>query len=314
MIELKRLTLDDKSKIESFTAKFPPYSDFNFISLYSWSLHSQTSFYIDDEKFLLKLPDYSSQEFILSFMILKNFNKNFLEILDFLDREEITKKFDLLPEILVPQIRSFFERSNLDYVLKEDRGSFDYILNINKTVNAFGNEYKKYRQRLSRFNREWSASVRPYAFDPQSESHIEKAEHLLKDWVVNKQPNNINYEYEGLAFSRFLTIARHSDRLIFKAFENNSKLVGLSGYEIIDSNNAIGHFIKYDPGLQNMFFFLIDNICKDLQKRGINNINIEQDLDIPTLRLSKEHLRPSDYLKKFSLRVGISDFDNSDLS
>lgn len=34
--EFKKLELSNKEEIENFTSKFPPYSDFNFVSMWCW--------------------------------------------------------------------------------------------------------------------------------------------------------------------------------------------------------------------------------------------------------------------------------------
>lgn len=38
--EFKKLELSDEEKIEKITKKFPPYSDFNFVSMWSWNIYN----------------------------------------------------------------------------------------------------------------------------------------------------------------------------------------------------------------------------------------------------------------------------------
>ena len=302
MMKLKRLTLDDKSKIESFTLKFPPYSDFNFISLYSWSLHSQTFYYLDEELFVIRMPDYSSQDFIYTFMILDNIPYNFLRVVKSFNQNN-GLKFNFLPEVIIDELSEYLEGHNINHRLIENRDEFDYLLDVDLSANAVGKQYSDFRYKISKFKREWLPKVNPYNFDPTNNKDIKLAENLLNDWVTNKQPNGLNYEYESLAYSRFLTIAKYSDALRFKAYEYKGKLVCLCSYELLDNKISIGHFVKYDPIITNILPFVINEVCKDLKLEGFKTINIEQDLGIPSLRVSKEHLRPVGFLKKYTLEV-----------
>lgn len=304
MISLKRLTLKDKDSIESFVSKVDPYSDFNFISLYSWSLHSQTMFYLNHGMLLLKLPDYNSQEYIFSFMILDNFKTNFSHILNYFKKNRLPLSFSLLPEYLVPNLRNFLDSQQFNYKLKEDRGDFDYLIDIKNTLAATGHEYADYRYKLSKFARTWADQIEPYSFDANNEKDIKQAELLLKEWVLSKKSNETNYEFESLAFSRFLQIAQGpSNKINYKAFTRNGALVALSSYEVLNSNQAVGHFIKYSSKIPNLFYYLVNETCKDANSLNIRELNIEQDLDIATLRASKMHLRPSGFLKKYTLEI-----------
>ena len=39
--EFKPLELSDKNDVENFTSKFPPYSDFNFVSMWCWDIKEE---------------------------------------------------------------------------------------------------------------------------------------------------------------------------------------------------------------------------------------------------------------------------------
>lgn len=303
MISLKRLTLEDGADIEGFVSKFAAYSDFNFVSLYSWSLHSQTMFYLNNGMLLLKLPDYSSQESIYTFMILENLDENVSGLIDYFVSNNIQLSFSLIPEELVPNLRKHLMSRNYGFRFEEDRGNFDYLLDIKKIFLAEGHEYSDYRYKLSKFSRDWGGLVTMYNFDVEKREDVMQAEKLLKDWVLAKDKNNLDYEFEGLAFSRFLQIAQRSKNLGYKAFKYKGELVALSSYELIDDTRAIGHFIKYNPEIRNIFYYLVNETCKDLYRMGINELNIEQDLNIIALRQSKMHLRPKGFLKKYSLDI-----------
>jgi len=304
MIEFKPLAIEDKDRIEQFTSRFSSYSDFNFISLYSWSLHSQTQFYLDDEIIMLKLPDYSSQTFINTFMVLDNNDINIPKIFEAY-RKNDQIKFDLLPEDIILPLKVYLQNNNIKFNLVKDRDSFDYLLDVDRTVKAEGGMYSDYRYKISKFKREWSKIITDYSFNAKKKSDVQLAYVLFKDWVLSRNTKDVNYEYESLAFSRFLTIVKYSNSVKFKALAWGNKLVSFCSYEILNKNTAIGHFVKYDPSIPYIFPYTVYEVCKDLQLIGIKTLNIEQDLGIPNLRASKEHLRPVGYLEKYSLSIVI---------
>jgi len=78
--------------------------------------------------------------------------------------------------------------------------------------------------------------------------------------------------------------------------------VALSILEIIDNKYAFTHFEKADianfPGIGS---FLNQQVASLLASHGIQYINIEQDLGIAGLRMSKRSYFPCGYLRKFSV-------------
>ena len=306
MITFRRLTIDDRKAIDKFTSNFDSYSDFNFISLISWSLHSQTLFYLDDELFFIKMPDYNSQDYIYTFMIAKNFKKNLIKIFDYLNKSNYAQlRFNLLPEENIWEIEKILKDMKLKYNLQEDRDSFDYVLGTEKLLLAQGHEFARFRQRMSKFTKEWKGLLEIYNFDPNDRQDIKKAEKLLKEWVLSKTSSavNLNHEFESLAFKRFIHVAQKASDIKFMSYSFKGDLVSLMGYEIVDSKYAIVHFAKYDRTIPNLLYYTLRELCRDLLKDGIKEVNIEQDLGIESLRHSKLQLRPVRFLKKYTLDI-----------
>jgi hypothetical protein len=79
-------------------------------------------------------------------------------------------------------------------------------------------------------------------------------------------------------------------------------LVAVSILEVVDNQYAFTHFEKADmtnfPGIGS---FLNQQVANLLASRGIQYINIEQDLGIAGLRMSKRSYFPCGYLRKFSV-------------
>ena len=56
--EFKKLELSNKEEIENFTSKFPPYSDFNFISMWCWDIKGETRISKFNNNLVVRFTDY----------------------------------------------------------------------------------------------------------------------------------------------------------------------------------------------------------------------------------------------------------------
>lgn len=68
----KKIELSDQKEIESFTSKFPPYSDFNFTSLWSWDTHTNMQISILNKNLVIRFNDYLSDSFFYSLLEIMN--------------------------------------------------------------------------------------------------------------------------------------------------------------------------------------------------------------------------------------------------
>lgn len=56
--QFKKLELADKKDIEKFTSKFPPYSDFNFVSMWSWDIRGEMRVSQLNGNLVVRFTDY----------------------------------------------------------------------------------------------------------------------------------------------------------------------------------------------------------------------------------------------------------------
>lgn len=66
--EFKKLELSDKKDIEQFTSKFPPYSDFNFVSMWSWDIKGEMRVSQLNDNLVVRFTDYLTGEPFYSFL------------------------------------------------------------------------------------------------------------------------------------------------------------------------------------------------------------------------------------------------------
>jgi hypothetical protein len=298
-----KIRLDHKQKIDTFLNNFEPYSDFNFVSLYSWAIGSGVDISMSDDSIFIKLPDYITQNPVFSFLIKGNFNTELVKILKWMRDNGHPLEFKLVPEANIYHIRNYLESIEINHSIREDKGEFDYIINVEDLFKSIGSQYQDHRYKISKLKRTWGDRLKKIEFNPRDDKHVNDAFELSKSWFNSKRTNQSMDDTELLAIDRFFKLSSRLPSIRFSALCIDNKLVAFSSYEVLSNEYAIGHFLKYVPEIRGLYDFLLHESAADLYSLGIEKINIEQDLDVQNLRSAKMHLRPCKYLKKFSVEI-----------
>ena len=69
-----------QEEIEKITSDFPPYSDFNFVSLWCWNLTNKTQLSLLNDNLVIRMEDYTTADIFYMF-IGQSKIKNTIEIL-----------------------------------------------------------------------------------------------------------------------------------------------------------------------------------------------------------------------------------------
>lgn len=72
--QFKELELEDKEEIEKFTSKYPPYSDFNFVSMWSWDVRGDMRVSKLNNNLVVRFTDYLTGSPFFSFLGDNNWN------------------------------------------------------------------------------------------------------------------------------------------------------------------------------------------------------------------------------------------------
>src|SRR3989344_6357117 len=102
--EFKNLELSDKEDVEKFTGKFPPYSDFNFVSMWSWDIKGEMRLSMLNENLVVRFTDYLTGEPFYSFLGDNKVNETVEELLEFSKKESLPLELKLIPEEVVKDL------------------------------------------------------------------------------------------------------------------------------------------------------------------------------------------------------------------
>ena len=288
--EFKKIELSDKKDVEKFTQGFPPYSDFNFVSMWIWNIHDKMMLSQLNGNLVVLFVDYVSKEYFLSFIGINKITETALELINF-SREKYQVNFlKLVPEEIANGI------SEIAIEIKPDRDSFDYIYSIAHLASM--DSWSK--NTSGKTIRKFIKSNLDYTVKHLSTKEILKNEYreFFKKWAYNKKIDEYFDLNEYKAFERLLML--DSEEIRFLSLYIDNILVGFTVYEILSNDFIVSHFAKFDI----KYSYTISDIlnweeAKVLNKKGIKYCNWEQDLGLLSLRKAKEKYKPDFLLKKF---------------
>ncbi len=287
--KFKKIELSDKEDVEKFTSKYPPYSDFNFVSMWSWDTHKKMRISQLNKNLVVLFDDYVLGEPYLSFIGENKITETASELIEFSKKHHHVGVLKLIPE----EIANILAKSGFTVV--QDRDAFDYIY----SVAHLGKMDCWPGSSLSKRIRQFIKQYPDYVVGQTPINKIKKEEYLelFKKWAKNKKIEDHFSLNEYKAFERFLQI--ENKKLEVVSVHIDGVLVGFTLYERLPNNGAISHFLKANtnyPGVNDILSF---EEAKWLLKNGVMYYNWEQDLGIPGLRYSKEKYNPSLLMKKF---------------
>ncbi len=292
----KPLELTDKADIEAITTQYPPYSDFNFVSLFSWNIEDKARVSELNGNFILKFNDYIIQDPFFTFLGTNDISITIKTLLNQAKKDNIQKKLKLIPEVVI----SSLQKEN-QFIVQEDPDSFDYILSIPEMCEFEGSKYHKHRKHLHKFQQQYS-NCKATILDLTDIMIQKQILSLFKQWQQDKQQSDIETANEFKAIQRLLINAIALNVFSIGIY-NEDKIVA---FIILDHNYndyTTSHFVKYDRSYENITYFLRQQSSYELKRQGFLYLNIEQDLGIPTLRQAKLKWRPIEFLKKFTITL-----------
>lgn len=292
--KFKKLELSDQAEIQKITDEFPPYSDFNFISMYSWDTEKTKLISVLHGNLVVVFNDYITNARFLSFIGKNKVDDTMQTLFDFSQRNYGKKVLQLIPEETVKAITLAGCNTSID------KDSADYIYEVANLASMdqweSGNTHKKNTKKFL-------IQYPNYRVEHTTVSAITKKAYLdfFKKWSDNKSIENMYELNEYKAFERIFDFTDDSLRIV--SIFVDDVLVGFTMYEIISDLYATAHFSKTDITYSYIIDFLIWQEAKELQKLGITFYNFEQDLGIPGLRRFKESFKPAFVLNKFTVEL-----------
>lgn len=295
--EFKKLSLSDKDEIESYTKKFPPYSDFHFTIMWSWDINEPVLLSIYKGNLLLRSSDcFSGKSYYSLIGTTQNIEEIIPDCLKWLRVNKLYPTLKWIPEETIHNVK------NITLSIIDDRDNYDYIYSVNQLHKADGKDFATYRGFINRFKRRYpNLSCKPLNII-QSKIKVQIVE-LFKRWRNNKSQEKTQCElvFEYKALKKLLKNISQFKSVFALGIYHESELIAFNIIDIMNKEYACIPFIKADTNYKGVYQYLMNETVKNLHDKNIKYINFESDLGIPSLRASKLSFRPIQFLKKFTI-------------
>lgn len=293
--EFEKLDLAHKDTIQTVANQFPSYSDFNFISLFTWDTEGSVLVSSLNDNLVIRFTDYLDNKNFYSFLGTNKVDETVDTLVEYAKTTGEHAELMLIPHTTAMQI------SDENKEVIEDRDNHDYLLSVPDLVEFRTNQYRGKKNLLNRFQREYVEHTKSYEIDLSDVTKRQELEAVLQDWQLSRNKGDKEVDNEFTAIKRSL---EHSEAIGIRAFGVyvHDKLVGFTLFELLPNKVAVIHFDKADVRYVGIFEHLKHNLAKHLSTLDIELINYEQDLGLEGLRRAKESYHPVDYLKKYTVR------------
>lgn len=294
--KFKHISKKDLLNINELTRRYPPFSDYDFISLFIWDTNKSILISKLFDNLVIQFSDYISGEPFLSFLGTNKTIETINILLTHSKNKGFGSKLRLIPEVVVSSINLAEIEGKLKIV--EDINNRDYILDVEKIANMSGKKLHQKRKLIKRF-----IENNEYSVDVMSLKNVTFRKKLLAfffQWEKERAKSRSETKNELTAFRRMLSFWRHySGEVLVVHFKN--KIFGFTIFEQIDKDYAISAFQKGLLSKRGIYEVMNWEVAKYLKLKGVKYINIEQDLGILGLRRSKQDYDPT-YFNKYIVK------------
>jgi hypothetical protein len=292
-----KLDLKHKDALREIAKNFPPYSDFNFVSLFTWDKDNSVAVSELNANLVVRFSDYSDGEIFYSLLGKEKLEKSIDAIFEHCQNEGRPQELRLIGEVIINNLPVTALKK---YKIEEDRDNHDYMVSadLQSDMSQF---HKKKQKNYTTFMEKHADRVQARELDLTRDETIQGIKDLLLDWKDIKDRDKDDFEREFSAIYRCLSHAKELGIVAYGTFLEN-RLVAFTLFEVVHDKTAIAHFGKADTNIKGASEHFEHNMANFMRELGVELINNEQDLGIEGLRTSKKSYKPVGFLKKYKIR------------
>lgn len=291
--QFKKLELSHRKLIQDFTSAYPPYSDFDFTSMYTYDTCQKIRWCFLNHNLVVQFTDYITNKPFLSFLGHFQVIKTALTLIDYSKQNALPAYLKLIPETVIKSSKQWHKY----FQIQEDRDNFDYLISIKEAASLPEPKFHRKRSLLVKFqrqNRDYQVKIVDLRDDKTKNTLIK----LFKQWEKLNHKNRSETETELMAIKRLCKASAKLKIYTLLIYVNN-KAIAFNTFEKTHNGYAISSFQKADKNFRGIYTTLSHESAKFLYQKNCRQINYEQDLGISGLRLSKSLWKPVRFLKKY---------------
>lgn len=293
--EFANLDLSHKDVLQEIANRFPSYSDFNFVSLFTWDTDNSVMISSLNENLVIRFKDYLTGDSFYSLLGTSKIDETIKVLLEYSKKQGENNELMLVPHSVAMKV------SGDQHIVIEDRDNHDYLLSVADLVEFRTNKYRGKKNLFNRYQRLHGEKTETKSLDLSIPENRAELERVLQDWQLSRNKDNQEVRNEFIAIKRALENAKILNLQAYGLFVDH-KLAAFTLFEILPNKVAVIHFDKADTRYVGIFEHLKHSFAKHIASLDIETINYEQDLGLEGLRRAKESYHPVDYLKKYRIK------------
>lgn len=286
----KGLQLDDRDHIEAITSKYPPYSDFNFVSMYSWDVDGNMQISRLNGNLIVRFTDYLDGSYFFSMIGENDLENSTRTLLEYSKKTHNKNTLRLVPMHTAEKL------SHPDLSIEKDPNAYDYVYEVSHLANMHNWAQHSSGKNVRSFTRQYPN----YVVKHECIENVEEGAYLdmFNRWAKNKNLSDAFTSNEYKALDRIFETNHY--RLNAVSIYIDGFMIGFTIYEVVSPEYAISHFAKADTDYHRAVSDILNwEEAKILKDRGIKYFNWEQDLGIEGLRKSKQKYSPVHMFEKY---------------
>lgn len=296
--EFEQLGIHHKKLLRDIAASFPCYSDYNFVSLFTWDAGGEIAVSTLNDNLIIRFSDYTDGSAFYSLLGDNQLRDTMRQLIEDAEKRGIRTDLSLIPHSVIEKLNLENEANEL--TIEEDLDNHDYIYLVDDLVELSRSSFQTKRNLLNRFNRNFSARAQYEELELGEPAVQKQINDLLEKWQFSRGKTDEQVATEFSAIRRFV---KHHEELEIQAFGVyvDGQLSAFTFFELLPNKMAIIHFDKSDTSIEGIVEYLKHNTAKQLRTFGVDKYNYEQDLGIEGLRRAKMSYHPTEFLKKYKV-------------
>ena len=293
--QFKHLELSDRPEVEAFTRQYPPYSDFNFASLWCYDTRGLCRLSMLHGNLVVQISDYITGEPALSFLGVQRVADTVSALLGYAVEHKLCPTLRLVPEMVASPLMAMKD----GFVAEEDKDSFDYIHSVERLIALDDPALRPKRQKIEKL-RSQHPGLEIHRLNLSEPQTADKIQGLCERWRDDKGRSEREFATERTAIERCLSSAAHFEFVAVGALLDGA-LAGFTINEPVHGGYYMAHFGKCVPQWRGLSDLLESATARLLRDLGCSRMNFQQDLGLPGLRQYKRSWGVSAFLKKFTV-------------
>ena len=284
------ITLDSKKLFDAFYMTYPPvHSDYVFSTMIAWREYAKYEYAFVDDSLYIKtcVDDITRFRPPIGMMRQDTFDQLITLAKD-------TGSNELL-SMVTEDMKSWIQNHYPSFVFTEVSAYDDYVYLSDDLASLEGSEYRKIRNRLNKFVKNFD-----YEVEPISQENISEVRRFLRRWCIWRDCDGdplLEYEKKAVMYT-----TKHFDELKLSglSIRVNDHIEAIAIYEQMNPDIVVVHFEKGSPYYDGIYKVVNMETAKQV-RNSIKYINRESDMGNPGLRKAKKSYRPDHMVRIYQV-------------